>query len=225
MQHTIEQSFLRDLKTHKKGEAVTVLQQYHIDCWNTYGAIEASLEKLELSEDCIMHAYLNAPQDLHYARLIEYHIENYLIRSRSIYDRVLIFTNALCDIQMSHDCIDHNVIITNKKVQNHGLKNSLKRISRVCSTYRVDRNAIVHTEKYNDEHLGWADTALKAKKIMGEEKFKEAGLTDQQISERIAYAVSNHIEEFKSNTKSITDRVNEFMDLAEPIYDARATAK
>ena len=221
MQHAIESSFLRDLKADKNGEEDSALQQYWIDCNNTYWAIEASIEKLEISEECIMQAYLNAPQDLKYARLIEFHIENYLIRSRGVYDRVLIFSNSLCDIQMSHDYIDHNSIITNKKIQDMGLKNALKGINRICGVYRDERNTIVHKDKYTDEHLGWADTALKAKKIMGQEKFKKAGLTDQQISERIAFTVSNHVEEFKSNTESIRERVCEFLDLAKPIYDSR----
>lgn len=61
---------------------------------------------------------------------IAFHIENYMIRSRAVYDRVLIFTNFLCGIGMPKERINHNAIVTNQKVIKFGLEPKLKSINR-----------------------------------------------------------------------------------------------
>ncbi len=78
--------------------------------------------------------------EMNLGEYIEFHIENYIIRSRAVYDRVLIFTNNLCDIGMSKEYINHNAIITNQKVINYNLKPKLVSVNKVCGAYRIERN-------------------------------------------------------------------------------------
>lgn len=220
MKHKIFEVFLRNLESHKCNSEKTEIEQYHIDCWSTCKAIETSLKKLNIAEESIRQSYRYCPNDSEIAEYIEFHIENYLIRSRSIYDRVLIFTNYLCDIQMAKESVSHTTIITNRKVEKSGLKNALKKINKACEEYRILRNGVVHHGKYSDPELVWVDTARKAKFIL-DGKIEKIGISDEQILEATASLIVNHLNEFKANTQSIKDSVNSFLDKAISIYEKR----
>src|SRR5699024_4041097 len=112
--HQIFESFLSDLGTHRNDTEKTEVEQYHVDCWATCKAIKTALKKLEVAEECIKQSYRFSPNEHEIAEYIEFHIENYLIRSRSVYDRALIFTNYLCDIQMAKESVGHVAITTNR---------------------------------------------------------------------------------------------------------------
>lgn len=128
MKHPIFELFLRDLETHTRDSVKTDIEQYHIDCWSSCKAIKTSLKKLKIAEECIKNSYRFSPNDHEMAEYIEFHIENYLIRSRAIYDRALIFTNYLCDIQMAKESVSHLSITTNRKVDKANLKPKLKKL-------------------------------------------------------------------------------------------------
>ncbi|WP_439834060.1 Cthe_2314 family HEPN domain-containing protein [Aeromonas enteropelogenes] len=220
MTHQIFESFLRDLETHRNDSEKTEIEQYHADCWSTCKAVKTSLKKLEIAEECIRKSYQFSPSEHEIAEYIEFHIENYLIRSRSVYDRVLIFTNYLCDIQMARDAINHISIITNQKVEKLGLHNALKKINKVCAVYRLERNSVVHHDRYSDQRLEWVSTARKAKFIMSGD-IKSIGLSDEVIDQNTAAVIIEHLDRFSESTGKITESVNRFLDLALPVYEAR----
>lgn len=132
MTHQIFESFLSDLKTHRNDSEKTGVEQHHVDCWVTCKAVKTSLKKLEIAEERMRQSYLFSPSEHEIAEYIEFHIENYLIRSRSVYDRVLIFTNYLCDFQMTKYSVNHVSITTNRKVEKLGLNSALKKFNKTC---------------------------------------------------------------------------------------------
>jgi len=216
LKHLIFESFLRDLETHKKGSEKTELEQYHVDCWSTCKAIKTSLKKLEIAQECIKQSYKYCPNEHEIAEYVEFHIENYLIRSRSIYDRVLIFTNYLCDIQMAKESVSHIPIITNRKVEATGLKVALKKISKTCESYRVKRNSVVHHDRYSNLDLDWLDTVSKIQYISN----NKIDISNDQILKGIPElpslpgvigiidVVESHLEEFEKNTRLISESIN-----------------
>ncbi|MEZ8695011.1 Cthe_2314 family HEPN domain-containing protein [Vibrio splendidus] len=221
MRHSIFKSFLRDLETHTNQQEKSDIEQYHIDCWSSCKAIKTSLKKLQIAEECIKSSYRFCPNEHEVAEYIEFHIENYLIRSRSIYDRVLIFTNYLCDIQMAKESVNHISITTNQKVIKANLKEKLKKINRACEVYRVERNGIVHHDKYANDRLEWVDTARKAKYIL-RNSGNNIGISDDVIAEQTAAIIVNHLAEFNNCSSKINEAVNEFLDSSIDIYDAYA---
>lgn len=221
MRHQIFKLFLKDLETHQKGSETTEVEQYHIDCSASCKAIKTSLEKLKIAEECIKHSYRFSPNEHEIAEYIEFHIENYLIRSRSVYDRVLIFTNDLCDIQMAKESVNHVSIATNKKVEKYALRSSLRKINKACAVYREERNGVVHHDKYSNQELEWVDTARKAK-FMLKGKIEEIGISDELILQNTAVVIASHLNEFSESTQSIIKSVEGFLDIALPIYEARA---
>lgn len=221
MKHQIYESFLRDLETHQKDSEKTEIEQYHVDCWATYKTIETALKKLEIAEECVKQSYRFCPNEHEIAEYIEFHIENYLIRSRSVYDRVLIFTNYLCDIQMAKESVNHLSITTNRKVEKLGLKNALKKINRACEVYRVERNGVVHHDKYSNPELEWVDTARKAKLILNGE-IEKIGISEEQILQNTAVVIARHLNEFAKSTQRIKESVSTFLDMALPTYEIHA---
>ena len=218
LKHLIFKSFLRDLETHKKDSEETEIEQYHVDCWSTCIAIKTSLKKLKIAEECIKQSYKYCPNEHELAEYIEFHIENYLIRSRSVYDRVLIFTNYLCDIQMAKESVGHLPITTNRKVVNAGLKPALKKINQACESYRVERNSVVHHNKYTDLDLDWLDTVSKAKVVSN----GKIAISNEQTSQKVISVIENHLKEFQENTRLISESINNFLNVTVPIYDKYA---
>lgn len=221
MTHQIFESFLSDLETHKNDSKKTEVEQYQVDCWTACKAVKTSLKKLEIAEECIRQSYRFSPNEHEMAEYIEFHIENYLIRSRSVYDRALIFTNYLCDIQMAIGSVSHVSITTNRKVEKLGLNNALKKINKACAVYRLERNIVVHHDKYFSQELEWVDTARKAKLILNGE-IESIGMSDEVIAQNTAVVIIKHLDQFSESTKNIIGSVNNFLDLALPVYEAHA---
>jgi len=216
--HQIFRSFLNDLETHRKDAEKTEVEQYQVNCWATCKAVKTSLKKLEIAEECIKQSYRFSLNEHEIAEYVEFHIENYLIRSRSVYDRVLIFTNYLCDIQMAKESANHISITTNQKVEKLGLKSALKKINKACEVYRIERNKVVHHDKYSNQELDWVDAAKKAKLILDGEIGK-IGISDEIILQNTAFVIAEHLDEFSKSTKTITESVDNFLDLALPLYE------
>ncbi len=221
MQHPIFTSFLRDLATHEKDVEQTDIQRFHVECWATCKSIYLAVKKLKIAELCIEVSYQKCPKEYEIAEYIEFHIENYLIRCFSIYDRVLQFVNCLCDIQMSKEFVGHISITTNRKVEVSGLKNKLKKVKSACEAFRLQRNSVVHHDKYRDEILEWVDTALKAKYILDGD-FERIGISDENIADKIAVVVTKKLKEFRLNSENIDKSINNFMNDAKKIYDRKS---
>lgn len=209
LKHPIFELFLRDLETHTRDSVKTDIEQYHIDCWSSCKAIKTSLKKLKIAEECIKNSYRFSPNDHEMAEYIEFHIENYLIRSRAVYDRALIFTNYLCDIQMAKESVSHLSITTNRKVDKANLKPKLKKINKACEVYRVERNGVVHHDKYLNEELQWVDTARKARYILNNNGDK-LSVSDEVINQNTALVIANHLEQFRASTLRINESVYVF---------------
>ncbi|MBH0041430.1 Cthe_2314 family HEPN domain-containing protein [Pseudoalteromonas sp. SWXJZ10B] len=224
MKHSIFKSFLRDLETHKKDQDLSTEQQYHITCWKTCQAVFTALDKLEIAKECIKHAYKYAPKEHLVPDYIEYHIENYLIRSRSVYDRVLIFTNSLCDIGKSKEQVKHKLIIGHPKVKSCGLVKLIEAINEECNTYREVRNGVVHHDKYQNNELAWVHAAVKAKYILDGE-IEKIGITTENINANIMNIISLHVSDFDKNTMMINQLISVFLDSANSIYDSHIEQK
>ena len=221
MQHPIFTSFLRDLETHERDVEQTDIQRYHAECWATCKSIYTAVKKLKIAELCIEISYQKCPKEHEIAEYIEFHIENYLIRSLSVYDRVLQFVNCLCDIQMSKELVGHISITTNRKVEGLGLKNKLKKVKSACDAFRLQRNSVLHHDNYRDEMLEWVDTALKAKHILDGD-FEHLGISVENIADKIAIVVTGKLQEFRLNSENIDKSINHFMNDAQKIYDSKS---
>jgi DNA repair ATPase RecN len=80
-------------------------------------------------------------------------VENYIIRTRTVYDRLLVLTDRLFHIQNQPNQISHQSIVTNKHVSRTTIPKSLKQVKKAVKKYYHDRNTIIHEASYLDNEL------------------------------------------------------------------------
>ena len=84
---------------------------------------------------------------------------------------------------MVKESVNHVSITTNRKIEKFYLNSALKKINKACSVYRLERNGVVHHDRYFDQELEWIDTAWKAKFIVKDE-VDSVGLSDEVIEKK-----------------------------------------
>jgi hypothetical protein len=136
-------------------------------------------------------------------------IENYIIKTQSLYDRMLQLVDVVFNIYNPSNQINHNIIIHNLHVKNSGLPSALQKLKKLVKKYSEDRNKIIHRECYRDKGIPF----IKALEIIPEEgnySFKK-----ELKSFSIIY-VKNKIKEFeKMNTNIFVAVGNIFGNLIE----------
>ena len=195
------------------------LEYYVFMCGQSLSRVSNSIGKTKLSLAYLENSYSSPPtlEGSCPSDFIEYSIENFFIRSHGIYDRVLIFVNRLCDIGLGDESISHNAIITNEHVKSYSLDISLKKLRKVCTEYRLERNAIIHHASYREETF---DTFAMMHKV---HCLAEGSDSETVIDSAILHDVTNnyiddYMKEFNTHLKLIDKTLNDFYDVAEKVY-------
>ena len=143
-----------DTKTLEIPVASTV-EFYILNCGSALSRLSSSLDKAKMTIECLESSTDLIPDGTLYTtdEFIELAIENYIIRSSTIYDRCLIFTNKLLNLGIADESINHDLIVTNEHVKEYNLNGALKKIRKICMKHRVQRNRIVHHDRYKDEEF------------------------------------------------------------------------
>jgi hypothetical protein len=84
---------------------------------------------------------------------LAYHIENYIIRVASIYDRVLQLIDTVFHLCNDPQNCTNDVILNNLKVKRTDVPSALRPLKKLLKEYRFPRNSIVHFEPYEDKLL------------------------------------------------------------------------
>ncbi len=82
-----------------------------------------------------------------------YCVENYIIRTQSLYDRVLKLVDAVFEIYNPSRRISHELIVGNMHVRRSAVADALKAMKKVLDPYRYDRNAIVHERQFLEDDI------------------------------------------------------------------------
>ena len=80
-------------------------------------------------------------------------IENYIIRTKSFYDRLLILIDRVFDFQNEGIYISHSSIVSNKHIKLTDIPGKVRPIKKALKKYYNDRNTIIHEQTYLDEEL------------------------------------------------------------------------
>lgn len=82
-----------------------------------------------------------------------YHIENYLIRLASVYDRCLQLTNTVFHICMSDEHVNNSAIISNLQVTRTHVPKLLRNVKKALKDYEQYRHEVVHRHSHLDSDL------------------------------------------------------------------------
>jgi len=83
-----------------------------------------------------------------------YNVENYLIRIKSVHDRVLQLVNAVFHLCINEANVNHGVIVSNYKVQHRPeVHRSVKSIRKFLSDHEQIRHTLIHKHSMVDQDL------------------------------------------------------------------------
>ena len=195
------------------------LEEYIYNCSQSLGAIDRAVDKSQIAIQQVKTCISRIPKNSDYttADYMEYALENYIIRSRSIYDRVLIFIGSLLDIGVSNDSITHNLLITNRHVKNNNLDKLLKPIKKSCDTYQYKRNVIIHHDNLIDEEFDTVSMIINVNHLSAEDG-RDEPFSKGKIKFYSKQIIDSRLKEYNANLKLITDNVLPLYESCEIIY-------
>jgi len=80
-------------------------------------------------------------------------VENYIVRTQTVYDRLLIVIDRLFNLHNSPSCISHEMIVTNSHIKRTKIPALLKPVKNSVKKYYHDRNTIIHQHSFLDDEL------------------------------------------------------------------------
>lgn len=195
------------------------LDGYIFSCAQSLSLISASIEKADISIVLLKNSYATRLESTPFtpAELIEFAIENYFIRSATIYDRCLIFTNKLLDLGIANESITHELLVTNAHVTKLGLDLALKKIRKVCTEYRIERNKIVHHGRYSAEEFGRVSMMHKANDLSVQMRMSPP-IPKEAVDHLTNDIIETKAQEFSTHLDRIKSQVRGFFDCALPAY-------
>lgn len=149
---------------------------------------------------------------------ILYIVENYIIRTQTMYDRVLLIIDRLFHIQNKPNRISHESIVTNLHILKTDIPKALKSLKKIIKKYYPDRNSIIHETTFLEDDL---------RKIEGYSILKTQDNFNQEqkddIIEILKYKTRDYIKkkryEFTKTNKKICNSISNLFTVMQPIYE------
>lgn len=195
------------------------LEGYIFNCAKALSAISSAIEKIRISIIMLEKARVLLPENSPYneSEHIEYAIENYFIRSCSLYDRCLIFTGKIFHLGLSNESINHSLIVTNEHVTARNISKSLKSIGKLCREFSIERNNIIHHGRYDDESFMTVSAIHKANQLLAQEGVA-APYEKAVVDHFTEMAISEKLVDFNAHLNKIENAINEYYIAVLPIY-------
>ena len=86
-------------------------------------------------------------------RHIQYTIENFIIRSQSTYDKLLVLVDAVFHLGNDDELINHQLIARNVHVRMTPVESQLRAIRKTMAKYQFVRNEIIHHGSFQEDDL------------------------------------------------------------------------
>ncbi|MFT6350921.1 Cthe_2314 family HEPN domain-containing protein [Neptuniibacter pectenicola] len=129
-----------------------------------------------------------------------YNIENYLIRIKSVHDRVLQLVNVVFHLCINEASVNHGVIVSNYKVQHRPeILKSVKAISKYLNGHEQTRHTLIHRHSLIDKDL-------KKIELFYLNNFEHIENEDQVKAYK--YVRTEHLKRFLSDKKSEFNKIN-----------------
>ncbi|MBR7631815.1 Cthe_2314 family HEPN domain-containing protein [Janthinobacterium lividum] len=199
----------------------TDLQGYIFSCAKGLGVLTSALDKAALSIEFLAQSVkpLKVSSYTH-AEQIQFAIENYFIRSATIYDRALIFASHLLDLGVADESTSHLQMVTNRHVKRYQLADHLKDLGKVCREKNVERNAIIHHRSYSKDEFNQFSMIISANEI-SKLAGKKAPFPRKAVKDLTDAVLSDHTADFEEHLEKVTRSLNDFLDTAAAVYKIR----
>ena len=148
-----------------------------------------------------------------------YNIENYLIRIKSVHDRILQLVNAVFHLCINEANVNHGVIVSNYKVQHRPeIHKSVKSISKYLNEHEQIRHTLIHRHSLIDKNL-------KKIELFYLNNFEH--IDDEEKVKAYKYVRSDHLKRYIADKKkefglinsSLFKLIDELFILLKPEYE------
>ncbi|WP_417501265.1 Cthe_2314 family HEPN domain-containing protein [Marinobacter sp.] len=148
-----------------------------------------------------------------------YNIENYLIRIKSVHDRILQLVNAVFHLCINEANVNHGVIVSNYKVQHRPeIHKSVKSISKYFNEHEQIRHTLIHRHSFIDKNL-------KKIELFYLNNFEH--IDDEEKVKAYKYVRSDHLKRYIADKKkefslinsSLFKLIDELFILLKPEYE------
>jgi len=144
-------------------------------------------------------------------------VENYIVRTQTVYDRLLILVDRLFNIQNQPNQISHESIVTNTHISRTAIPKALKPVKSAVKKYYRDRNTIIHEASYLDDEL----RRIEAYTILSSNPdYEEAKV--ENLKEELKWAVREFLKkrkkEFVRINKNVCVALGNLFDQMHPIF-------
>jgi hypothetical protein len=131
-------------------------EQYVMDVFKAQGRIINTIELLEyipLMLKRLPPSVFFKRNDLSKAKYFQYQLENHIIRISTIYDQMILMTNAVFQLGIQEKKCSEDLIVNNKHTKNTGAVKCLKECKQAIIGVITERNLIVHRGEFEDSDL------------------------------------------------------------------------
>jgi hypothetical protein len=227
--HPIQQLVLLDEQNPIKnkraddGEIIinSDLEQYILMCSFGLSVLTSATEKAVISLELLERSEKKLKDSaFSHAEHIQFAIENYMIRSSTIYDRALIFVSHLLDLGIPDQHIAHEPLVSNGHVKRYQLAPRLKTLAKACREFRDERNAIIHHRSYAAEDFSKFALIVSANDL-SVQAGRKAPFSRRFVKDLTDAIVSGHMIDFETHLGRIYEELRKFLDTAMAVYKLR----
>lgn len=148
---------LQNYISHQESDRIitkqTKFEKYNIDVLLYASNITECLDQINYTIDMLSGYKSKKDSIMNRHDYIVFILENFYLRTTSIFDRILRFTNVVFEIGLPERECKESTIIKNDKIKRTTLSSSMKKLDKFIEKYRYSRNRIAHSESYNEKRL------------------------------------------------------------------------
>jgi len=144
-------------------------------------------------------------------------VENFVIRTQTAYDRLLVLTDRLFHIHNQASRISHESIVTNTHIKRTPVPDKLKAVKKTVKKYYYDRNTIIHESSYSDDQIRHIEgLTILTSGNLGD--IDEQGFIKEDLKCLVRKYVASKKREFSKINGNLCAAISETFNEMHPIY-------
>jgi hypothetical protein len=149
--------------------------------------------------------------------LLLYHIENFIIRTATIYDKTIKLVDAVFHLQNDDKECKRNTVLKNAHVSRSNIPTKMADLEKRMDKYSRKRNSIIHHQNYDEDFLKILEMyTIMLEREMSEDRKKQLTEIARGVLVDTAF---EHGYNFSYSCQDIKESLNEILIALESHYD------
>jgi len=156
--------------------------------------------------------------------LIVYHVENYIIRTQSLLDRMLKLVDAVFHLLNAPRNCQFDVIVKNVKVEVSDVPESIKRLRKLLGRYSPVRNEVIHQHSIKEDDLRILDLYFLLERWEEISPRQNRSNVSESVKDMTQEVLSKRKYEFSNFNKELADAISQIFEMLAPYYSREEKA-